>query len=93
MPTYEYRCKSCGKVSEALQKITEEPLKDCPSCKAKGSLQRGFGGGIGLSFQGSGFYATDYANKPSEKKEETPKKECCPCGKSKGSCGTKPAEA
>lgn len=88
MPTYEYQCKTCGKHLERLQKITDEPLKDCPFCSAKGSLQRGFGGGIGLSFQGSGFYATDYANPSPPKSEEAPKKECCPCGKNKGSCGS-----
>lgn len=87
MPTYEYRCKNCGKSLEALQKITDQPLKDCPSCNEKGALQRGFGGGIGLSFQGSGFYITDYA-KPSSSKSSDSKNGCCPCGKSKDSCSS-----
>ncbi len=76
MPTYAYYCKSCGHEMDAFQKITEEPLKQCPSCK-KHSLQRGPGGGIGLSFKGSGFYINDYAAT----------KEGCPCGK-KTSCPT-----
>jgi len=64
-----------------LQKITDEALKDCPSCLSKGTLMRGFGGGIGVSFSGSGFYATDYADTATP-----PQKECCPCGK-KQKCG------
>ena len=69
---------NCGRKLEVMQKITDEPLETCPSCKGK--LRRL----ISLtSFQlkGSGWYATDYkdtgkkggkeklAEKPSEKKE------------------------
>ena len=79
MPTYAYSCTQCHQTHEVLQKITAEPLKDCPSCHGKGTLMRGFGGGIGVSFSGSGFYATDYSSSP-------PPKECCPCGK-KQKCG------
>lgn len=32
MPTYEYLCPKCGTV-EVEQKISEEPLKVCPTCK------------------------------------------------------------
>lgn len=94
MPTYEYSCEKCGNKIEVLQKITDEPLKECPHCKEP-SLRRGPGGGIGLSFKGSGFYITDY-NSPSKpgsspEKESPPKTEakaasCCPCGKN-SSCG------
>lgn len=68
MPTYDYHCKACGHHTEVMQKISDEPLKDCPSCKEK-ALQRGPGGGIGLHFKGSGFYITDY-NKSTAPKEE-----------------------
>jgi len=67
MPTYEYHCEKCGYSLEALQKMTAEPLKMCPECQTEG-LKRGPGGGIGLSFKGSGFYITDYCDK-SQKKE------------------------
>ncbi len=80
MPTYGYECRACGHQHEILQKITEAHLTECPEC-GKDALQRGPGGGIGLSFKGSGFYITDYQNAPAAK-------ECCPCGKNKGSCET-----
>lgn len=86
MPTYDYRCESCKTDHEISQKITDEPIKICPSCQ-KPSLKRGPGGGIGLLFKGSGFYANDYAKeKPSSTENSTEKKsssECCPCGKNK----------
>ncbi len=59
MPTYTYRCKNCSYEFEELQKVTEEPLVQCPSCK-KDTLIRIIEGGAGLVFKGSGFYLTDY---------------------------------
>gem|GEM_PF-1203132 len=80
MPTYEYRCSECGHSLEALQKITEEPLKRCPQCR-QDTLKRGPGGGIGLLFRGSGFYQTDYCCHHSDgeckNKEGKSKKSCC----------------
>lgn len=71
-----------------FQKITEDPIKKCPAC-GQDSLQRGPGGGIGVSFKGSGFYATDYAQPttppPSNEKSGGG---CCPCGKNKPSCSS-----
>lgn len=34
MPTYEYYCKSCGEF-EIEQRITEDVLSKCPTCKKK----------------------------------------------------------
>ena len=34
MPIYEYRCSSCGKELEALQRLSDAPLKTCPACHA-----------------------------------------------------------
>jgi putative FmdB family regulatory protein len=31
MPIYEYLCDSCGQVFEALQRLSDPPLEDCPS--------------------------------------------------------------
>jgi putative FmdB family regulatory protein len=39
MPIYEYLCGSCGRVSEALQRLSEPPLEDCPFCE-DGGLSR-----------------------------------------------------
>lgn len=58
MPTYDYRCLACEHKFEAFQKMSEEPLKECPVCH--GEVKRLFGGGAGFLFKGSGFYTTDY---------------------------------
>ena len=39
MPFYEYECSNCKFYVEALQKISDEPLKKCPSCK-KATLKK-----------------------------------------------------
>ena len=74
MPTYQYRCKSCSYEFEELEKISDQPLKTCPSCK-KDSVVRIFAGGSGLVFKGSGFYQTDYKKSVGEDKEKSTKKE------------------
>ncbi len=63
MPTYEYKCKKCGHKFEVFQSMTAEPVKTCPKCK--GEVKRLIGAGAGPIFKGSGFYQTDYKNKPS----------------------------
>ena len=35
MPVYEYACEKCGHEFERQQRITEDPVKTCPKCKAK----------------------------------------------------------
>ncbi len=63
MPTYEYRCQYCGHRFSEFQRIVDPPIKNCPKCKRKNSVQRLISGGAGLIFKGSGFYITDYKNK------------------------------
>ena len=71
MPTYEYQCTKCKKKFEKLQRITQPPLRKCIYCGAR--PERLIGAGVGLIFKGTGFYATDYKKKPSEKKSEDKK--------------------
>jgi putative FmdB family regulatory protein len=59
MPTYEYRCRSCGHEFEEFQPMSADPLIICPKC-AEPSLKRLMSSGAGLLFKGSGFYLTDY---------------------------------
>ena len=59
MPTYEYRCKSCGFEFEEFQSMSDDKLVICPKC-AEPSLKRLMSSGAGLLFKGSGFYLTDY---------------------------------
>lgn len=71
MPTYEYKCNNCGEIFEFFQKMSDDPVRECPVCG--GDLQRVISGGIGVIFKGSGFYTTDYKNSSSNfssKKEE-----------------------
>ena len=57
MPTYDYECKSCGKIFEVFQKMSDDPLEVCPVCGKK--VKRLVGGGLGIIFKGNGFYVTD----------------------------------
>ena len=57
MPTYGYRCGTCGHQFEIIQRISEEPLTTCPKCQGKLSKMLY---PVGISFKGSGFYTTDY---------------------------------
>jgi putative FmdB family regulatory protein len=59
MPIYEYKCNKCG-VVEAMQRITEAPLRKCPNCKSK--VER-IMSRSSFVLKGTGWYATDYANK------------------------------
>ncbi len=69
MPTYEYKCNKCEEVFEVFQKITDEPLKECPVCG--GEVKRLVSGGAGIIFKGSGFYTTDYKGSNSTKTAES----------------------
>ena len=59
MPTYEYKCESCGYKFEEFQGINEPPLEVCPCCK-NDKVKKLISAGGGLLFRGSGFYVTDY---------------------------------
>jgi putative FmdB family regulatory protein len=73
MPTYDYRCESCGHELEVFQRISESPKRKCPRCK-KSKLRRKIGGGAGFLFKGSGFYLTDYRSDSYKKSAEADRK-------------------
>jgi putative FmdB family regulatory protein len=58
MPTYDYECQECNHRFEQFQRITEDPVRVCPSC-GKRKVRRLISTGAGLIFKGSGFYVTD----------------------------------
>jgi putative FmdB family regulatory protein len=58
MPTYEYKCDSCGRTFEVFQSMNDEPLSACEKCG--NPVRKLFGGGTGIIFKGSGFYVNDY---------------------------------
>ncbi len=91
MPTYEYRCGSCGHHFEKFSpRISDVSSIDCPKCDGK--ADRLISGGAGLLFRGSGFYTTDYR---SDSYKEAAKKESkapeAPSGK--GASGDKKKES
>jgi putative FmdB family regulatory protein len=65
MSIYEYRCKSCGHEVDALQKITDPPLKKCPECGRR-TLAR-LMSAPSFRLKGGGWYETDFKS-DSEKK-------------------------
>lgn len=56
MPTYAYRCDSCGVEFERYQKFADKPLSRCPECQGK---VRRVPQAAGIVFKGSGWYVTD----------------------------------
>ena len=91
MPTYQYECSACGHAFEELQTMMDAKLTKCPECGKK-KLDRLIGSGAGMIFKGTGFYQTDYKNKPaSETKPETkPAVAPAPAGGCGGACACHP---
>ena len=58
MPIYEYQCEACGTRHEALQKVNDSSLKDCPTCAAP-ALKR-LVSAARFRLKGSGWYETDF---------------------------------
>ncbi|HQU15985.1 MAG: FmdB family transcriptional regulator [Chromatiales bacterium 21-64-14] len=58
MPIYEYRCTGCGHELEAIQKMSDDPLLDCPAC-GKPTLQKLISA-AGFRLKGGGWYETDF---------------------------------
>ncbi|MDR2738500.1 MAG: zinc ribbon domain-containing protein [Treponema sp.] len=75
MPTYEYKCRSCGSSFEITQSMKDDPLEVCPTCGKE--IRRVINGGGGVIFKGSGFYVTDKSKKSaggSDPSSKTPAK-------------------
>jgi len=66
MPFYEYECPSCRYYLEVLQKITDRPLKKCPSCK-KAGFKRLLSAPV-FRLKGSGWYETDFKSDKDKKR-------------------------
>ena len=58
MPIYEYACDSCEHRFETIQRVSEEPLRDCPECGDK-SLKKLLSA-PGSRIKGSGRYETHF---------------------------------
>ena len=58
MPIYAYKCSACGFAKDVLQKMSDAPLSDCPSCGASAFSKQLTAAGFQL--KGSGWYVTDF---------------------------------
>jgi putative FmdB family regulatory protein len=59
MPTYEYKCEN-GHVFDAIQRMSDEPLRECEECGAPASRVLT---PPAIHFKGSGFHNTDYGTR------------------------------
>ena len=87
MPIYEYRCDSCGHELEAIQKMSDAVLTDCPECKIP-ELKKLISA-AGFRLKGKGWYETDFksgkqknlhSGEKKEKKEAKPAPACASSG-------------
>ncbi len=69
MPTYEYACDKCGHEFEREQRITEDPVKTCPECRAR--KVRRLISSTSFVLKGSGWYSDLYASQKPDKKTDT----------------------
>ena len=58
MPIYEYQCESCGHTLEALQRLSDAVLVDCPACN-RPALKKQISA-AGFRLKGGGWYETDF---------------------------------
>lgn len=84
MPIYEYQCQSCGHEHEALQKLSDQPLIQCPACSKPDLIKKISAAGVRL--KGGGWYETDFKsgakkNVAGESSESSSKPHSC-----NGSC-------
>lgn len=58
MPIYEYACKECDHSLDALQKMSDDPLLECPEC-GEPALKRLLSAPR-FRLKGEGWYETDF---------------------------------
>ena len=100
MPFYEYECTNCKFYVEALQKISDPPIRKCPSCK-KQTMKRLVSAPV-FRLKGGGWYETDFksdqegkrnlaAGEEAESKAEAPKEPAADAKDAGKKAETKPA--
>ncbi len=68
MPIYAYQCSECRHEVEVLQKISDAPLTECPSCHRSSLVKQVTAAGFQL--KGSGWYVTDFRGNGSGKAKD-----------------------
>lgn len=77
MPTYEYLCAHCGHALEAFQRMSDDPLKTCPSCQQE-TLTKVMLSAPNFQLKGKGWYKTDYAKNTNNKNTDSKNTEATP---------------
>jgi len=70
MPIYEYQCTACQHRMELIQKISDPVQTLCPQC-SKETLVKLISA-AGFQLKGTGWYATDFKNKPEPQTSKAP---------------------
>ncbi len=78
MPTYEYLCGKCGHEFEREQRITEDPVKTCPKCRAR-KVQRLISR-TGFVLKGGGWYSDLYSSSKPAPDQNSSKDSSSPSG-------------
>jgi putative FmdB family regulatory protein len=63
MPTYEYKCESCGHHFEKRQSMSDKPVKTCPKCGQP--VRRVISGGTGVIIKCGSSHSTGYSGSSS----------------------------
>ncbi|EHL28991.1 FmdB family zinc ribbon protein [Legionella drancourtii] len=71
MPIYEYQCTNCHHHFDLMQKISDEPVTQCPECGNNTVIK--LISAAGFQLKGTGWYATDFKNKSSAPTEASAK--------------------
>ncbi len=69
MPIYEYKCSACDHRLEKLQRMSDDPLKDCPECHQPALSKLVSAAGFRLT--GTGWYETDFKGGKGKAKSES----------------------
>jgi putative FmdB family regulatory protein len=73
MPFYEYECSSCKFYTEVLQKVSDPPLRKCPSC-GKSTMKK-LVSAPNFRLKGGGWYETDFKSDKENKRNLAVEKE------------------
>ena len=80
MPVYEYECEKCQKVFEIQQRMSDDPLQECPECHGKVKKLMSVNS---FQLKGGGWYADGYSSTSSSASTKAP---ACSTGGCGGGC-------
>jgi putative FmdB family regulatory protein len=87
MPIYEYRCQACGHELEAIQKLSDAPLTQCPECN-KEELKKLLSAAA-FRLKGGGWYETDFKQDSKKNVHESGSSEPAPACAAGKCCAAK----